>query len=114
MSGACLELAISFGSKMEISWSRVIAFNSDNCSVMKGHRNGVIAKIRAVNPKVIDVGCICHMANLAVGKAMKKSLFNLDDLVSDVFNHFSSRWVVSISMEFMFLHFLPTSYCRCY
>lgn len=79
--------------KKNIPWKNVVAFNSDNCSVMKGHRSGVIAKIRSVQPYVIDVGCVCHMANLAVKASLKKSLFNVDELLSDVVNHFKDRLV---------------------
>lgn len=70
----------------------MIAFNSDNCSVMKGQRNGVIAKLRDVNPHIIDVGCVCHMANLAVGKSLKRSLYNVDELVCDLVSYFNNRY----------------------
>lgn len=70
-----------------------MAFNSDNCSVMKGSRNGVIAKLREVQPRLIDVGCtcICHLANSAVAASPKESLFNSDDILCKVFRHFSVR-----------------------
>lgn len=85
-------LFISFRNA-NIPWTNVIAFNSDNCSVMKGNRSGVIAKIREVQPNVIDVGCVCHMANLAVAAALTQGLFNIDDLLRDIFSHFSHRLV---------------------
>ncbi|XP_067935430.1 zinc finger protein 862-like [Watersipora subatra] len=79
-----------YQSNLKIPWEKVIAFNSDNCSVMKGHRNGVIAKMRAVNPQIVDVGCICHMANLAVGKSLNEALFNVDELICDMVSHFKN------------------------
>ena len=39
---------------------------SDNCSIMKGQHKGVIKRIRDVTPKVVDLGCICHLCNLCV------------------------------------------------
>lgn len=78
-------------SDRDIPWSNVIAFNSDNCSVMKGSRNGVIAKIRSVQPKIIDVGCVCHLSNLAVAAALKNGLFDVDNLLCEVFKYFSDR-----------------------
>ncbi|XP_067951926.1 zinc finger protein 862-like [Watersipora subatra] len=84
-----MHVSVNF-SNLKIPWEKVIAFNSDNCSVMKGHRNGVIAKMRAVNPQIVDVGCICHMANLAVGKSLNEALFNVDELICDMVSHFKN------------------------
>lgn len=58
---------------------------------MKGCKKGLIAKIRTVAPKVIDIGCVCHLANLAVGEALKTSPINLNDLLCDIVTHFSMR-----------------------
>lgn len=76
-----------------IPWSNVIAFNSDNCSVMKGSRGGVIAKIKEVQPHIIDVGCICHLSNLAVGASLKGALFDLDSLLCELFKYFKDRYL---------------------
>lgn len=58
---------------------------------MKGQKSGLIAKIRQVAPDVVDVGCICHLANLAVGAALKLSPINLNDLLCDISTHFNMR-----------------------
>ena len=58
---------------------------------MKGQRNGVIAKIRSVQPNIIDVGCICHLANLAVGAALKYALFDVDNLLCELSKYFKDR-----------------------
>lgn len=73
----------------------MFAFNSDNCSVMKGKRQGLIAKLREVSPRIIDVGCVCHLANLAVGMSLKSLPFRVDDLLTDIFHHFSMRLVTN-------------------
>jgi hypothetical protein len=78
-------------SKKNIPWENIVAFNSDNCSVMKGSRNGLIAKLREKQPNIIDVGCICHLANLAVASALKTGPFNIDDILCKIFRHFSLR-----------------------
>lgn len=67
------------------------SFNSDNCNAMKGHKSGLIAQIRKVAPNVIDVGCVCHLANLAVGEALKTSPVNIDDLLCSINTHFNMR-----------------------
>lgn len=76
-----------------------MAFNSDNCSAMKGQRNGLIAKIRTKVPNVIDIGCVCHLANLAVGSALKTMPMSVDDLLSDINTHFSNRYVYCLRLD---------------
>ena len=61
--------------------------------MMKGNRGGVISKLRSVQPKIVDLGCVCHLANPAVGAALKKSLFDIDDLLCDIYNHLSTAYV---------------------
>lgn len=64
---------------------------------MKGQRNGLIAKLRNENPDIVDVGCVCHLANLAVGAALKALPINVDELLSDIYNHFNTRLEFHIS-----------------
>ncbi|CAL8327697.1 unnamed protein product [Gadus morhua 'NCC'] len=58
-------------SERNIEWQKVVAFNSDNASVMKGRHNSVASRIKAVQPGLIDVGCICHLVQLATGCGVK-------------------------------------------
>ena len=55
----------------KIPTSNILSFTSDTCNVMKGTRGGVISKLRAVQPKIIDVNCICHLVNLCLKSAVK-------------------------------------------
>ena len=50
----CLTVGTCFSAR-EISWENVIAFSSDNCSVMKGRHNSVLTRIKAVQPQVLDI-----------------------------------------------------------
>ena len=68
-----------------------MAFESDNCSVMKGKNSGVIALIRQKNDNVLDLGCIAHLGNLCTVKAMKSLPFQVDDLLTDIYYHFNKR-----------------------
>lgn len=70
------------------------SFNSDNCSVMKGQRNGLIAKLKEVNPRIVDIGCCCHLANLAVSALLKELPLNNDELLLDVSSHFRLGYYV--------------------
>ena len=53
---------------------------------MKGQRNRLIGKMRMENPDIIDVGCMCHLANLAVGASLKRVLVNVKISLLNVLN----------------------------
>lgn len=76
-----------------IPWDNLVAFNSDNCSVVKGKHHSVITKLRASQPYVQDVGCICHLAQLVTGCGMKAIKAPLEDLLGGVYSHFHKRSV---------------------
>ena len=61
---------------------------SDTTNVMKGARSGVQKLIRDECPNVLDVGCICHLADLAVKSGMKALPVDIDQLFVDVFYYF--------------------------
>ena len=71
-----------------IPWSNVMAFASDNCSVMKGKHNSVLSRVKEVQPTVLDIGCICHLANLCCVNAIKKIPLPVEDLLVDIYFHF--------------------------
>uniref|UniRef100_H3ALC1 HAT C-terminal dimerisation domain-containing protein n=1 Tax=Latimeria chalumnae TaxID=7897 RepID=H3ALC1_LATCH len=76
-------------SKNNIPWSNVLVFTSDNCSVMVGKgKNSMLAHIKKVQPAVLDMGCISHLANLCVQHAVKTLPIKVDDLLIDIFYHF--------------------------
>lgn len=80
-----------FSSKENIPWKNVIAFESDNCSVMEERHKGFIKLKRDKNAKVVDLGCICHLCNLCVKKASKGLPMSVDDLLVDIYYHFDNR-----------------------
>ena len=59
----CLTVGTCFSARGILS-ENVIAFSSDNCSLMKGRHNSVLTRIKAVQPHALDIGCICHLANM--------------------------------------------------
>ena len=54
---------------------------------MKGQRNGVVRHLRERQPNLVDLGCICHLENLAIKSAIKVLPVNVDFLV-DINTHF--------------------------
>ena len=74
-----------------------MSFTSDTCNIMKGARGGVIAKLCSIQPKIIDVHCICHLVSLCAKSAVKGLPLKVDDLLVDTY-HFrnSVNRVVSL------------------
>ena len=63
-----------------LDFSKCLAFMSDTTNVMKGVRSGVQKLIRNQYPHVFDVGCICHLADLAVKSGMGVLPVDIDQL----------------------------------
>ena len=74
--------------KRGILWQNMLAYNSDNASVMKGCHNSVLSQIKVNQAVIFDLGCICHLANLAVGAGIKQFPLLIEDLFVDVYFHF--------------------------
>ena len=71
-----------------LRYEHLVCFNSDTCNTMKGQRNGVVRYLRDKQPDVLDLGCICHLENLAVKAAMKSLPIKIDSLMVDINTHF--------------------------
>lgn len=52
----------------------------DGCSTMAGSRNGVAAKVQAMEPKAVFTHCYGHALNLAVGDTIKRCVMLRDCL----------------------------------
>ena len=48
-----------------LSTDKLIGLATDGASVMVGRKNGLAAKLKDVNPRLISVHCICHILALA-------------------------------------------------
>ena len=57
--------------------------------VMKGRHNSVLSRIKNVQPEVLDIGCICHLANLCCVYAVKQLPMPVEELLIDVYFHFN-------------------------
>jgi hypothetical protein len=68
-----------------------MSFESDNCNVMKGGNKGVIPQIRAKQPTVIDLGCICHLTNLCNVAAKRTLPVDVDQLLVNLYFYFDNR-----------------------
>ncbi|XP_061738203.1 uncharacterized protein LOC133539903 [Nerophis ophidion] len=75
-------------SDRQIDWRNVVAFNSDNASVMKGKHNAVVSRIKDVQSSLIDLGCICHLVQLATGCGIEALRQPIEDILSGIYAHF--------------------------
>ena len=55
---------------------------------MKGARSGVQRLIKNECPHALDVGCICHLADLTIKSGVKSLPVDIDQLFIDVFYYF--------------------------
>lgn len=72
-----------------------MGFASDTANVMVGLHNSVLSRVRAKQPQVFSLGCLCHLANLCAVSAVKTLPVSVDSLLIDVFYHFkysAKRW----------------------
>ena len=74
-----------------IPWTNVIGFASDSASVMVGKRNSVLSRVIQKQSDVFSLGCVCHLAALCAAAALKKLPVSIDNLLIDVYYHFSKR-----------------------
>ncbi len=74
--------------KYGLEFSNLVSIASDTFNVIKGVRNGVSAKIRQEQPKVLDIHCICHVVSLCVKSAVKALPIKIDEILVDIYYHF--------------------------
>lgn len=79
-------------SDRKIDWKNVVAFNSDNASVMKGKHNSVVSRIKDMQPSLIDMGCICHLVQLATGCGIRALHQPIEEILSSIYAHFDIRY----------------------
>ncbi|XP_060125482.1 uncharacterized protein LOC118081165 isoform X3 [Zootoca vivipara] len=88
--------------KRGIPWENVIAFNSDNVSVMKGKHDSVISRLKTSQPHIQDLGCICHLVQLATGCAIRAAQVPVEDILVRIYTHFDkSAKRCEISKDFV-------------
>ena len=74
--------------KHGLSFTKAVAFMSDTASVVKGCRSGVQKLIKNEIPHLYDVGCICHIADLAIKAGVSSLPVDIDQLFVDIFYYF--------------------------
>lgn len=73
----------------EVNLENMAGFAADNCATMMGQFNGVQALLRKRLPNLVVVGCSSHSFNLCSSYACAKIPKELDELIKDIYAHFS-------------------------
>ena len=92
-----------------VPFCNLLSFTSDTYNVMKGARGGVIVKLRTLQPKIIDIHCICHSMSLCVKAAVKALPLKVDEVLVDIFYHFQIS-VKRMSSLQDYVHFCSIEY----
>ena len=71
-----------------LDFNKCMAFMSDTTNDMKGARSGVQKLIKNECSNILDVVCICHLADLTVKAGMEELPVDIDKLFIDVLYYF--------------------------
>lgn len=93
----------SYLSDIHISLSHVSSFGSDGAAVMIGSRAGVATCLKALNPALINVHCICHRLALAASQAAMEVnyLRKVKEVLTTLFHFYSNSAVRTAGLEHM-------------
>nr|XP_055055877.1 zinc finger BED domain-containing protein 5-like [Misgurnus anguillicaudatus] len=84
------KLLDTFFTEENLSWENCVSVCTDGAAAMTGHKNGVVARIQAVNPKIVATHCMLHREALA-SKSMAPDLHNVLEAVVTAVNFVKSR-----------------------
>lgn len=80
---------INYLTSVGIKLENMVGFAADNCATMMGHLNGVQSLLRKRIPNLVVIGCVSHSFNLCASNACLKLPRRVEDLVRDIYSHFS-------------------------
>ena len=89
-AGEIFALLDGFMTEAGLSWEKCVAVCTDGAAAMTGRKSGVVARIKAVNPKVISTHCMLHRQALA-SKGMEPDLQSVLNTDVTAVNFIKSR-----------------------
>jgi len=72
-----------------IPMNNIVGFSSGTTNVMFGSNESVVALLKKDYPDIVTTKCSCHMIHLCASYACLKLSTSLEDLVRNVYAHFS-------------------------
>lgn len=79
----------SYFEKNTIPLDNIIGYASDTTNVMFGEHNSVVSQLKEKLPFLFAMKCLCHSAHLCASHACEKLPRVVEDLVRDIYSHFS-------------------------
>ena len=84
-----------------LSYEKIVSVSTEGANVMIGLRNSVTSRLIEKQPAIFSLHCPCHVSALISSYAAKKLPKDIEELVCDIFYHFS----MSPRQEFLFTEF---------
>lgn len=89
-------------SEVSTDWkNKLVALTTDGASVMTGVHNGVVTKLRANRPNVLEIHCMAHKLEFAFSDGIRK---NVMDLLSGLYTLYHKSGVNSLKQHFRERH----------
>ena len=110
--------------RFDIPLQNLVCVMSDSCNTMRGRKSGVIIRLQAALPHLIDIGgCSLHHVHNSVRNSISEiDLIDLEQTLSDIFNFFrynshSSDYKISTSLanveNHKFIRLVETRWLQC-
>lgn len=80
---------ITYFEKKKIPLLNIIGYASDTTNVMFGQHHSVVSLLKEKIPFLFTMKCLCHSAHLCASHACEKLPRAIEDLVRDIYSHFS-------------------------
>jgi len=89
-------------SSASVSMKKIVAMSTDGASVMTGCSNGVIQKLRSINPGLVGIHCIAHRLSLASSDSAKdfQILEEVDAVLNKLYAYLSRSALRQSELEF--------------
>lgn len=80
---------VSYFEKHDIPLTNIVGYASDTTNVMFGQHHSVVTLLEEKLPHLYTMKCLCHSAHLCASHACEKLPRSIEDLVRDIYSHFS-------------------------
>ena len=89
-SEAIYNMIIETLNNYNIPHNNMIGFAADGTNSMMGEHNSVSSRLRRFIPKIVIFKCVCHSLHIAASEAAKKLPKICEDVVKNIYSHFSA------------------------
>ncbi|KAK1164236.1 hypothetical protein AOXY_G16278 [Acipenser oxyrinchus oxyrinchus] len=76
--------------KFSVPAGNLVAFSSENDASMIGPEDSVLSRLKSLSPGIVNLGGVCHLAEICSNIGVESLSAPLAELVSDIHSYFSS------------------------